>query len=65
MYSFKIGGEVKLRILARSYDNYFLLWNPDAKAIEFVARASVEVFQKLPVEKSRKSSQPTAETSAD
>lgn len=64
-YSFNVGGEVKIRLLARSYDDYFLLWDPDEKVIEFVRKDFVESFQQLAGDKSNIPVQPTANASPD
>ena len=58
MYSFKTSDGVKLGILARSYDRYFMLWNPETKGIEFLAKDSVKSFQQVQEKESNKANQP-------
>ncbi|WP_261599284.1 hypothetical protein, partial [Marinomonas sp. BSi20414] len=65
LYEFNIGDDVEQRVLARSYDQYFMVWNPDSKRIEFVSKNSVKSFQQVRQDESNKPIQPTAGVSAD
>lgn len=55
-YVFEIGNTSKIASLGRSYDNYYLIWNGETNAVEFISRSTVKAFYPHVEKESKKSS---------
>jgi len=63
-YVFEMGENKKTVVLARSYDKYYLVWNTEAQAVEFLSASSVTAFYPLSEPKANKSSKSDSEKRA-
>mgnify|MGYP001078839815 CR=1 FL=1 len=63
-YVFEIGDTNKVAALGRSYDNYYLIWNSETNAVEFISRSIVKAFYPRAEKKSNKKDDKTARASS-
>lgn len=54
VYTFNVQGEEYDYVLVRSYDKYFMVWNPDTDHLEFLSASSVHSFRSIPEKSTNK-----------